>query len=112
MNIKLRVSLLLTGVCFALPLPLLAQNETSPVAQTTVQMQDDATRLQEAERLKDENKAIAKETSRINRDATTAARDAKRAARAERKAQDARADATKKAQKAAITNEKSKRNSP
>ena len=109
MKVKSGVFMLLTGACFTLPLSSFAQTETPPASQTTVQMQD-ATRLREAERLKEENKAIAKETGRVNREATMAARDAKRAARAERKAQNDRVDANAKARKAAITSEKSKRN--
>lgn len=108
--IKSSLFTLLAGACFLLSLPSFAQNETPPKAQNTVQMQDDATRLKEAERLKAENKAIAKETGRVNKDATTAARDAKRAATAERKAQNTRLDADKKAKKAAVTNERSKVN--
>ena len=108
--IKSSLFILLTGTGFALSIPSLAQ-QTAASTQTA-QIQEDASRLNAAERLKDENKAIAKETGRVNRDAATAAKEARRAATAERKAQKTRADADKKAQKAAVANERAKLNNP
>lgn len=65
MKLKSSLFTLLVGARFLLSLPSFAQNETPP----TVQMQENASRLKEAERLKDKNKAIAKETGRVNRNA-------------------------------------------
>ena len=107
--IKLSIFTLLTGAGFALSMPSLAQ-QTAPSTQSTAQIQEDASRLSAAERLKDENKAIAKETGRVNKDAATAAKESRRAATAERRAQKVRADADKKAQKAAVANERAKLN--
>jgi|GEM_PF-4023545 len=86
------------------------QNEQLKNEATQTAAQKNANRLQEAQSLSKENKAIAKTASRVDHDAATAARDSRRAVAAEKKAQKQRIKADKLAAKAAQSTAKSNQN--
>lgn len=86
------------------------QNEQLKLEATQTAAQKNANRLEEAQSLSKENKAVAKAASRVDHDAADAARDSRRAVSAEKKAQKQRIKADKLAAKAAQSTAKSNQN--